>query len=73
MSRLWDERRLAFPIRGQRKGAYWLTYFRLEAAKVGMPASGNSKTNDVLWHLYDTLRAVVEHLERLERGEPWKE
>ena len=30
VSRLWEERRLAFPIKGQRKGVYWLTYFRLE-------------------------------------------
>jgi len=29
VSRLWEERRLAFSIRGQRKGTYWLTYFRL--------------------------------------------
>jgi small subunit ribosomal protein S6 len=29
VSRLWEERRLAYPIRGQRKGAYWITYFRL--------------------------------------------
>jgi small subunit ribosomal protein S6 len=29
VSRLWEERRLAFPVKGQRKGAYWLTYFRL--------------------------------------------
>ena len=28
-SRLWEERRLAYPIKGQRKGAYWITYFRL--------------------------------------------
>jgi small subunit ribosomal protein S6 len=28
-SRLWEERRLAFPIKRQRKGTYWLTYFRL--------------------------------------------
>jgi small subunit ribosomal protein S6 len=27
-SRLWEERRLAYPINGQRKGTYWLTYFR---------------------------------------------
>jgi small subunit ribosomal protein S6 len=30
VSRLWEERRLAYPIRGHRKGTYWLTYFRLE-------------------------------------------
>jgi small subunit ribosomal protein S6 len=28
VSRLWEERRLAFPIAGQRKGTYWLMYFR---------------------------------------------
>lgn len=30
-SRLWEERRLAYPINGQRKGTYWLSYFRLES------------------------------------------
>ena len=30
-SRLWEECRLAYPINGQRKGTYWLTYFRLES------------------------------------------
>jgi len=28
--RMWEERRLAYPINGQRKGTYWLTYFRME-------------------------------------------
>ena len=28
VSRLWEERRLAYAINGQRKGAYWLIYFR---------------------------------------------
>jgi small subunit ribosomal protein S6 len=28
-SRLWEERRLAYPIEGHRKGTYWLTYFRM--------------------------------------------
>jgi small subunit ribosomal protein S6 len=28
VSRLWEERRLAYPIGGQRKGTYWLIYFR---------------------------------------------
>lgn len=30
VSRLWEERRLAYPIRGQRKGAYWLMYFKMD-------------------------------------------
>jgi small subunit ribosomal protein S6 len=33
-SRLWEERRLAYPINGQRKGTYWLTYFRLESGQL---------------------------------------
>lgn len=34
VSRLWEERRLAYPIKGQRKGTYWLTYFRLEGKQL---------------------------------------
>ena len=34
VSRLWEERRLAYPIKGQRKGTYWLTYFRLDAGRL---------------------------------------
>ena len=33
-SRLWNEQRLAYPINGQRKGTYWLTYFRLNSDRV---------------------------------------
>jgi len=34
VSRLWEERRLAYPINGQRKGTYWLTYFKLDPKQV---------------------------------------
>lgn len=34
VSRLWEERRLAYPIKGHRKGTYWLVYFRIEGPKV---------------------------------------
>ena len=33
-NRLWEERRLAYPINGHRKGTYWLTYFKLESAQM---------------------------------------
>lgn len=33
-SRLWEERRLAYPINGHRKGTYWLMYFRLDSNKL---------------------------------------
>jgi small subunit ribosomal protein S6 len=34
-NRLWTEQKLAYPIKGHRKGTYWLTYFRLDSRKVG--------------------------------------
>ncbi len=34
VSRLWEERRLAYPIKGHRKGTYWLTYFRLDGSRL---------------------------------------
>jgi small subunit ribosomal protein S6 len=33
-SRLWEERRLAYPIDGNRKGTYWLVYFKLDSRKI---------------------------------------
>ena len=30
VSRPWDERRLAYPIKNQKKGLYYLTYFSSE-------------------------------------------
>lgn len=32
--KLWDERRLAYEIKGRRRGMYLLTYFKAEPAKV---------------------------------------
>jgi small subunit ribosomal protein S6 len=34
LSRLWDERKLAYPIKGHRRGTYWLAYLRIDALKV---------------------------------------
>lgn len=34
VSRLWEERRLAYPINGQRKGTYWLAYFKLDGGQL---------------------------------------
>lgn len=34
-ARPWDERRLAYPIKGQRKGVYWLSYFRVDGDRLG--------------------------------------
>jgi small subunit ribosomal protein S6 len=34
VSRLWQEQKLAYPIGNHKKGAYWLTYFRLDSGKL---------------------------------------
>jgi len=34
LSRLWDERKLAYPIKGHRRGTYWLAYFRIDPSAV---------------------------------------
>src|SRR5690349_7175156 len=33
-SRPWDERRLAYPVKGHKKGLYYLTYFRTEGKNI---------------------------------------
>jgi small subunit ribosomal protein S6 len=34
VSRLWSEQKLAYPIKGQAKGTYWLTYFRFDSSRL---------------------------------------
>ena len=34
VSRMWEERRLAYAIDGHRKGTYWLTYFRAKGKDI---------------------------------------
>ncbi len=33
-SRQWDERRLAYPVEGNKKGTYLLTYFKTDGSKL---------------------------------------
>ena len=33
-SRLWNEQKLAYPIKGRYKGAYWLTYCRIDGPRI---------------------------------------
>lgn len=66
VSRLWEERRLAYPIKGHRKGTYWLTYFRIEGRKLA-GLDRDCRLNDVvLRHLFIKIDAriadaVVQH------------
>ena len=66
VSRLWEERRLAYPIRGQRKGAYWLTYFRLAGEKVAALTEHVQRDDNVLRQLFlkvdpRIVETLVEH------------
>jgi small subunit ribosomal protein S6 len=33
-SRMWEERKLAFPINGHGKGTYWICYFNMDTLKL---------------------------------------
>jgi small subunit ribosomal protein S6 len=34
VSRMWAEQKLAYPIKGHKKGVYWLTYFRADTQTI---------------------------------------
>jgi small subunit ribosomal protein S6 len=51
-SRPWDERRLAYPINGHKKGLYYLTYFRSEGKNVA-PIEHDCALNETI------LRALI--------------
>ncbi len=69
-SRLWEERRLAYPIEGQRKGTYWLTYFRLESTRLTELQRACQLEESILRQLFlKTDPRIAEHLVQLARGE----
>ncbi len=51
-SRLFDERKLAYPINGHRKGVYWLTYVKLDGEKVAKMNRATQLHDIVLRHLF---------------------
>ena len=66
VSRLWEDRRLAYPIKGQRRGTYWLIYFR-SPGSILSPLNRAWEINDsILRHLVlkvhpHLAEAVLEH------------
>jgi small subunit ribosomal protein S6 len=46
-SRQWDERRLAYPVVGQKKGTYLLTFFRTDATQL-KEISADCKLSDLI-------------------------
>jgi small subunit ribosomal protein S6 len=55
-SRPWDERRLSYPVKGHKKGLYYLTYFRTEGKNV-TPIERDFALNETI------LRALVLHVD----------
>jgi len=69
-SRLWEERRLAYPINGQRKGTYWLTYFRLESTRVTELQRACQLEESIIRQLFLKIDPrIADHLVQLARGE----
>jgi small subunit ribosomal protein S6 len=72
VSRLWEERRLAYPIKRHRKGAYWLTYFRMKPTGLS-GLNRQSQINDlVLRHLFlkidpRIVEAMLSHVQAEEK------
>ena len=65
-SRLWEDRRLAYPIKNRRRGAYWLTYFRLDSVRLNDIYKACNLSDHVLRALLLTVDAriadtLVEH------------
>ena len=46
-TRQWDERKLAYPIQGHRKGIYLLTYFKVDAQALSA-ISHDCRLNDMI-------------------------
>ncbi len=71
LSRLWEERRLAYPIKGQRKGAYWITYFHLPTTNLADLTRQLELKEGVLRHLFIRLPdSLVEPILEHAKGEP---
>jgi small subunit ribosomal protein S6 len=51
VSRPWDDRKLTYPIKKQKKGAYYIIYYRMDSLKQ-LPLEADLKLNEaVLRHL----------------------
>ncbi|HEX6961390.1 MAG TPA: 30S ribosomal protein S6 [Lacipirellula sp.] len=70
VSRLWEERRLAYPIKGQRKGAYWLMYFRMPTLRLTELTRSCEINDSILRQLFVKLpEALVDPIIAHAKGE----
>lgn len=69
-SRLWNEQKMAYPINGHRKGAYWLCYFELESTNIPKFNRAVQLTDQILRHLVINVDPrLTESLVAAARGE----
>lgn len=69
-SRLWNEQKLAFPINGHRKGAYWVTYARVESTRLAKLNRSTQLNDSILRHLFVKLEPrLVEPMVAVAKGE----
>lgn len=66
VSRLWAEQKLAYPIKGQQKGTYWLVYFNLDTLKLTDLNRANQLNESLLRWLFTRIdprlvEALVAH------------
>ena len=54
-SRMWNEQKLAYPINGQRKGVYWLSYVRLDGDSLPKFNRACKLNETILRHLVITI------------------
>ena len=60
VSRLWEERKLAYPIKNHRRGTYWLAYFRLDTDKVADLNRQFQLNNNIIRFLLTTIDPRLE-------------
>jgi small subunit ribosomal protein S6 len=74
LSRMWEERRLAYPVKGQRKGTYWIAYFRLTTTKLTELSRACELHDSVLRQLFVRLpdklaEAILDHAKGTQTAE----
>ncbi len=69
-SNIWEERRLAYPIKKQHKGVYWLTYFRTEGSRLAELNRQARLNEKFLRHMFVKIDPrIADHLVAVARGE----
>lgn len=70
VSRMWEERRLAYPIKKQRKGTYWLVYFKLGGTRLDDVRARFQHSDSILRYMHVRIDPrIIDMLVEHARGE----